>query len=422
MCGKEVEQVVLPDKIYVSAHSYITFMLHNVECRAWVEHDGSRILRLFIQSPSPLSELWSSNGRTAHRITSIFRFISRITRVKLCPTFFESTLVVTLVLIGWYDEKLGRIPPIGPQDLDPLLRIWLAEKGFQSEMDLLRLTEAAGGSLRRGIHIMCSNHPNRAARRLGTPSRGVRRSQTRKEYDHCPPEIFGRVLALFEEKAPHLFLVSRISSYPRKQDLEPIGEAMDEAMDEAMEDSLIGKAMGLRISPPEAQETPISIPNLSQLGEPAGGFWVKAELSCVGERHPHVWATNATLEDPGSRLAIRIRIRDSDGREIATEYPSSDTWQACYKANRIVDELNGDSCLEISKRPRRHIFVDARHKGLLRRHPELEIFVGGAFTGNNGEFISTKRPKRPREGKETPKESDKEGHKKFKQEETESDA
>lgn len=180
MCGKEVEQVVLPDKISVSAHSYITFMLHNVECRAWVEHDGSRILRLFIQSPSPLSELWSSNGRTAHRITSIFRFISGITGVKLRPMFFESTLVVTLVFRGWYDEKLGRIPPIGPQDLDPLLRLWLAEKGFQSEMDLLRLAEAAGGSLRRGIQIMCSNHPNRAARRLGTPSRGVLRSQTRK--------------------------------------------------------------------------------------------------------------------------------------------------------------------------------------------------------------------------------------------------
>ncbi|KAJ5436364.1 hypothetical protein N7445_007249 [Penicillium cf. griseofulvum] len=85
MCGKEVEQVVLPDKISVSAHSYITFMLHNVECRAWVEHDGS-----------------------------IFRFISGITDVKLRPTFFESTLVFR----GWYDEKLGRIPPISPQDLD----------------------------------------------------------------------------------------------------------------------------------------------------------------------------------------------------------------------------------------------------------------------------------------------------------------
>lgn len=290
----------------------------------------------------------------------------------------------------------------------------------------------------------------------------------------------GRVLALFKEKSPHLFLVSGLSSYPRKQDLEPtdesMNEAMDDAMDEEMEDSLIGKAMGLRISPPEAQETPSMPEHLIQFDEaqteldgaqaeldeaqadsiklmlgsmhqgwrrpgrgyeftirhvgfsintesqPAGGFWVKAELSRVGERHPHVWATHATLEDPGSRLAIRVGIRDSDGREIATEYPSSDTWQAWYKANRIVDELNGDSCLEISKRPRRHIFVDARHKGLLRRHPELEIFVGGAFTGNNGEFISTKRPKRPRGGKEPPKGSDKEGHKKFKQEEVESDA
>ncbi|CAG8321667.1 unnamed protein product [Penicillium salamii] len=456
MCGKEVEQVVLPDEILISGH--ITFMSDDMDCHVWVEHDGSRILRLFVRSPSPLSELWSSNGRMTCRITTIFRLISGLTGVKIHPAFFESTLIVTLVIRGWYDEKNGQIPPVSPQELDPLLRLWLTEKGFTTDGDLLRLTEAAGGSLRLGIQVMCASHPNKA-RRSKHASFGVLKSKKPTECDHWPANVFSQVQALFREKAPLLFINRNRSFSEEKQELEFTDEAPDRAANQAKEKHLVGEDIGLHSFSHETQQTP-SIPeyliqfdeaeskpdetymNLDEaqasldesqpdsirlmLGskhqgyrgkraqgcyqftirhvgfsintqlKPNGGFWIKAELSPVGERHPYVWATGATLQDPGSRLAIRVEVRGSSDRKIGVEYPSADFWQACYKANRLVDELNGDSCFEISKRPRRHIFVDGRHKRFLKEYPELEKYLGGAFNDNDGNIVRDSRPQRPR--------------------------
>ncbi|CAG8068722.1 unnamed protein product [Penicillium olsonii] len=445
MSGKEVEPVVLPDDILISGH--ITLMLDDVECHAWVEHDGGRILRLFVRSPSPLSELRSSNGRMACQITRVFRLISGLTGVKIHPAFFESTLVETLIIRGWYDEKIGQIQPVSPGNLDPLLRLWLAERGFTGESDLQRLTEAAGGSLRLGIRIMCASRPNKA-HRSKTAGLGVLPSTKTHDCDHWPDEIVSRVQALFKEKAPLLFMNSERS------------QSTDEEQNQATEDSSIAKAIGLDLSSRNAQKSP-SIPDyLTQFDEaqnkidgsqinagvsrtldetqsepirlmlgsrhqgygglravgfyqftirhiglcivtqlhPECGFWIQAELSPVGERHPHVWATEATLEDPGSRLAIRVGIRGSDDREIGFEYPACDGWEACYKANRLVDELHGDSCFEISKRPRRHLVVDGRHRGLLQRYPELQKYVGGAFNDDDGNLVPD-RPQRLRIGK-----------------------
>ncbi|KAJ5614652.1 hypothetical protein N7528_008306 [Penicillium herquei] len=138
--------------------------------------------------------------------------------------------------------------------------------------------------------------------------------------------------------------------------------------------------------------------------QPDGGFWIKAELANFGERHRYVWAKDATPEDPGSRLAIRVCIRSSDGNEIGIEYPCVAGWKACFKANRIFDELNGNSCVQISRRPRRHIFVDARHN--LREYPELEQFIGGGYIDDDGRVISTGQLKHSREANDVPTENE----------------
>ncbi|KAJ6028515.1 hypothetical protein N7540_004091 [Penicillium herquei] len=87
--------------------------------------------------------------------------------------------------------------------------------------------------------------------------------------------------------------------------------------------------------------------------QPDGGFWIKAELANFGERHSDVWAQDAALDDPGSRLAVRVSIRGSDGNEVGFEYCSVADWKAYFKANRIVDVLDGDGCLRILRRTRR---------------------------------------------------------------------
>ena len=96
MCGDKVERIVLPDTI--SSSGQIIILLNHVEFHAWVERDGCKIRRLFIRSPSPISELWASHGRVAYQITSVFQFISEITDVKLRSAFYELTLAVALIL------------------------------------------------------------------------------------------------------------------------------------------------------------------------------------------------------------------------------------------------------------------------------------------------------------------------------------
>ncbi|KAJ5151941.1 hypothetical protein N7492_010236 [Penicillium capsulatum] len=395
MCGGEVQRIVLPDNL--SASAKITLRLYRVECSAWVQHDGSRILRLFIQSPSPLTKLWSSDGRVAYQITSLFRFLSGIIDVKIRSSFFESSLVVALIVREWHEEKLGKKPPVSPEDLDPILKLWLAERGFVSDRDLESLAEAANGSLRRAAKVM----------------------------------------ALFQEKAPGLFSADHSAlPHPEEQGLEcldeslfetatdfgillpengealgksePLSELDDGELDQGPEvdqdrkrpiQLLKGSKHKGHFIPPSTYDFTIRQVRV-QITTPIesiDGFWVQAQLAPPGTKHPHVWAQEATPEDPGSRLALRFGILDSDGNEIGFQYPTSGGWEACFKANRLVDELNGDRAPDISKRPRRHIYVDHRHGPYLEKHPELAKFVGGSYIGNNGEFIPGGRSKRQRE-------------------------
>jgi hypothetical protein len=105
-------------------------------------------------------------------------------------------------------------------------------------------------------------------------------------------------------------------------------------------------------------------------------FFVKAELTPSGERHPNAYATNALDDDPGIQFALRVSIRDDTGEESFVQYASSKKWQAIAIANSIVDGLAGDSLEEICRRKRRFAYVDTRIKNV---HPDLVPFVNGAY-------------------------------------------
>lgn len=108
-------------------------------------------------------------------------------------------------------------------------------------------------------------------------------------------------------------------------------------------------------------------------------------------RNPNAWAQDIRDEDPGARLAFRISIRESDGHDTFIQYASHKSWQSCCKANTLVDELNGDQLSEIYTRPRRFTDIDHRNTRILAAYPALKIFVGGAYTDDNGVVISRKR-------------------------------
>lgn len=49
--------------------------------------------------------------------------------------------------------------------------------------------------------------------------------------------------------------------------------------------------------------------SFTMIEAPADGFfWVKVELSPVGQRHPQAWATQVQDQDSGARLAFRVYL------------------------------------------------------------------------------------------------------------------
>lgn len=130
---------------------------------------------------------------------------------------------------------------------------------------------------------------------------------------------------------------------------------------------------------------------------PIGGFWIKADVTDWGTINPNAWAPDSRPEDPGSRLAIHIGLKDIHGRETDVFYPKQygSTW-AC-KANMIMDVLDGYSDVEIARRPRRYVYKPNETTGDCKSHPFLKGFVGGGYTDDDGNLIPHERgQKRPR--------------------------
>lgn len=136
---------------------------------------------------------------------------------------------------------------------------------------------------------------------------------------------------------------------------------------------------------------------------PPKGFWIRADISPIGERHPHLWALDAKPDDPASRLAIRISLRDSDDCEIDVQYPSRNGEKIACQANGLMDLLNGDHITEIAKRPRRYATVFPNSTGICEKYPFLRGFIGGGFTDDDGNLIQHNRGKsrkRPQAGED----------------------
>ena len=79
------------------------------------------------------------------------------------------------------------------------------------------------------------------------------------------------------------------------------------------------------------------------------------EFSEVGQRHVHVYATQARDDDPASRLALRVTGKRADGTRLDL-YLSRITESAVGKANAFIDRiLEGIDEDELKSRPRRWV-------------------------------------------------------------------
>ncbi|KAH8431664.1 uncharacterized protein LDX57_009319 [Aspergillus melleus] len=118
---------------------------------------------------------------------------------------------------------------------------------------------------------------------------------------------------------------------------------------------------------------PIQFPPGMDAGD--GSVFVKIEICPPGQRHPEVYATSATDEDPASRLAFRVRYQDSAGLDRHF-YAKDSNVTPLLRANTFVDILINDVSNEIiAQTPRRWLYLK---KG--RSIAGLEKFEGGGYT------------------------------------------
>ncbi|KAJ0416557.1 hypothetical protein BJY00DRAFT_316803 [Aspergillus carlsbadensis] len=354
-----------------------------------------------------------------------------MTNLKIYPTFYESAVSLTLVVRGLDNERKGRICQASPVDLEPLIRTWLADKGFKTDEDLLRLAEATG-SLRYGIFVLSLTLPRRKGKE--TLPRKVSASRT-KQRDVVPREILDKVRLLREEICGHqwtdvepIFEAVETPVDNGDQDLITTGPALSEIFIETETEAIFQaveipagnkddqdvSSTGLALSEILSErDSPISFKvrfglmaghryQINSTGsrksfsirhcaisftmtEPVenGFFWVKAEISPQGERHPLAWATNVPDQDPGARLAFRNYHKDADNNETWSTYPSCSTQETCCQANILVDAFEGDTYIDICQKPRRHVYIDDRNNGLIKKYSQLVPFVRGAYTGND---------------------------------------
>lgn len=71
-----------------------------------------------------------------------------------------------------------------------------------------------------------------------------------------------------------------------------------------------------------------------------GAVKLKIELRPRSSAHENMYASKAKVEDPGRRLAFRCTITGSNGTNTI-HYPTVDTVKAVFKANTVVEQLEG---------------------------------------------------------------------------------
>ncbi|OJZ80498.1 hypothetical protein ASPFODRAFT_65877 [Aspergillus luchuensis CBS 106.47] len=369
LCGHNSEKIAMP--VNIRLRSFI-LKLHDFEYQVWLDIEEE-----------------------ACQLGTLFRFVSDITGTKLRQGFYESAVSLALIIRNWNDGNNKKFEKIAPANLEPLLQAWLAKNGFETEEQIRRLEQSAGGSLRYGLLVLSlvvprqvrstgvHRIPDSKAKRRGTIDRNILSavkslylelhpgSSTPEEYKLCgvmlDDEDSDREYTEIPE--PKLAANTRIGNFKNRLCL-------------ALGCWYQGRERAPGHYSVDIQHTKIYI-NATRENH-KGGFWVKAELSPPGVRNPNVWAQDIRDGDPGARLAFRISIKESDGQERPF-------WQSCCKANTLVDELNGDQLLEIYTRPRRFIDIDHRNTRILAAYLALKSFIGGAFTDDNGVVMSRKR-------------------------------
>jgi hypothetical protein len=108
-----------------------------------------------------------------------------------------------------------------------------------------------------------------------------------------------------------------------------------------------------------------------KLGIKAGRVIIELQVSGEMQRHPKVFARDATVDDPARRIAVKTTCFGPNQTEIEF-YPSRGGIKTVAKVNALADRiLNGESVEDIAKN-RRFLYWNARRKATC--HQSISAF------------------------------------------------
>lgn len=432
----------------------ITFTLQGSSFYAWVDVHDNSIRRIYVDSPAPLTALWTNGWPQAMKLSKILRFSALMTGTKGILHNSTTSQLVVLQIIRQYEREKEGDDRWTPDSIDPNVLAWLEQKNFG--LDDIRRLEASADSLTQAILLLTFLVPRAPVKRVGSmiPQSKHRR---RNVFDK---EKTARVRLLLDEvtqrTCPFDVLSENTPGYPEIDLLDQETIETQQKLEQApFEDPEINvndediarpriRSHGRFLDQAEPANTDCDqfgpkngstrflktqmallsgsaksrveyrgdggrmyyrvyarrmeihfqmeeIP-LRKFPDPKdlGVANIKAEMAALDERHPQLWARDVQDGDPGERLAFCLTLTNQ-AHEKHSFYPSASGEKAAKKANSFVDWIMGATDDEIAQRPRRYLSIQSKPESTA---VALKPFIAGAYTDDNGHILSkSKKPK-----------------------------
>jgi hypothetical protein len=151
---------------------------------------------MFVESPEPFPVLLGCDWRKTMKLGEVFKIAVATTDIKVDAYHFESCSFSTKVLKKLWSERSNLdVQPWTPENLDPVVRHYLQQRGFTTTEDLEQLQRTnSDGSLTRAlvVPLQCyrkkleqartrKRHPLDHVKSGGiTPSQSIRRLRNMK--------------------------------------------------------------------------------------------------------------------------------------------------------------------------------------------------------------------------------------------------
>lgn len=381
--------------------------------------DGLVPSRLYIRCPELPAGPESIKLDKALCLGELLKFVASLTGLKnIKPYFMESSSVLVTIIRQRQIENSGG-GKITLDDLEPGLNCWLARKGF-NERDMKELEQLAGGMV-QGLIILLRILPRKKT--LHSPQAGAQDpKQIQWEgWNKLDPIQVAAIEKLFQGVRARLKIEieARANSTPEEfpshesedaqlEDLAWVASSVVAPRPEnqhhlsrssSFQENAIQRLTRVTDWSTQGQTSMVYEYDIQHSGKPhniklcfvqiqlpdhlnlqAGRLLIKIKIADSNQAHAHMFALDATLEDPACRIAFEVHATQMDGKNIII-YPTRRGVKTVGKVNSLADKIiHGDTNQIIAQRCRRYVNIDAGRKDELP--VELQRFFQGGYSAD----------------------------------------